>query len=172
MNRPTFHLWLEPEGELGERLRDAILRIGETHGGPAFEPHMTLLPLLSGTQEELEQTASALAATVPPVELELLQPDYSDTYFQCVFLRIAETQGLLAARAAASGMFGHGEGPFMPHLSLLYGDHPQAERASIAGSIDRTLGNQRFVARRVVLIRAYSEDPADWHRIASPAFSG
>ena len=55
-------------------------------------------------------------------------------YYQCVYLLVDKTEGVLAAGAAARKAFGITTGPSMPHLSLLYSDIPQEERAKVGAA--------------------------------------
>ena len=52
-------------------------------------------------------------------------------YYQCVYLSVAKDEGAMAAAATAREVFGITTGPYMPHLSLLYSDIPQEERAKV-----------------------------------------
>ncbi len=56
----------------------------------------------------------------------------STTVFQCVFVLVHPDEEVQRAAAAARRAFGLGDGPgYTPHLSLLYADIPQEERAEL-----------------------------------------
>ena len=48
-----FHLWLMPTGGTCERLAAIIRHLSQKHGGPLFEPHVTLLGGMEGEGEEI-----------------------------------------------------------------------------------------------------------------------
>jgi hypothetical protein len=54
----------------------------------------------------------------------------------------------------------------MPHLSLVYGTYPEAERRRVVSTLPDSL-RLNFLAHSVDLIRATSDEPRDWHTVAS-----
>ena len=53
---------------------------------PVFEPHISLIGNLQGTEEELIQKSEELAQQLEPFEAVLTQASYRDTHFQCLFM--------------------------------------------------------------------------------------
>ena len=165
----SFHLWLEPTEEAASRLRREIDRLAKAHGATAFEPHVTLLPFLQGTEAELVERTQRLAARLRPWRLQLTGAGTGEDYYQCVFMRVAQEPALEAARAVACEVFAHPGGTFMPHLSLLYGDHDGPTRNAIAASVPADL-QLEFAVQGITLLRSDSDDPQDWQQVATPRF--
>lgn len=63
-----------------------------------------------------------------------------EQFFQCVFL-LAETESaLMSANKLCRQHFGHStEGEYMPHLSLVYGNHPMELRQQLQAKLSEEL---------------------------------
>lgn len=126
MNEPSakgLSLWLMPEGAVREGLAALIDRLATRLGTAAFVPHVTLLPGLSGLEEEeVLDRARVIAAELRPLPLAFSGVDGSDTHFRCLFLRVVASAALWEAHALASRHFAREpDETFDPHLSLVYG---------------------------------------------------
>jgi hypothetical protein len=55
MSRATYHLWIKPTGAVRDTLVQTIQELAHELGGPMFEPHVTLLGSLIGTEQEHTQ---------------------------------------------------------------------------------------------------------------------
>ena len=115
-------LWLVPEGRDAERLSALIDELAARHGTPRFAPHLTLLPLLGGAEDDVLKRAARLARELPPLEVRLVGPETRDEYFRRLLVRAEATPALREAHARAAARFGREADPtFLPHVSLLYG---------------------------------------------------
>lgn len=157
-----YHLWLVPAGKTLHRLRRIIDDLAEAHSGPAFTPHVTLLSPLVGEETSLIETNRRLAAGLSPFNLELTVPAAGTTFFQCIYMRVAENQSLSQARQAAAKAFALPTDDYMPHLSLYYGDASAERRAIILKAVPAR-AKCSFPVESIQLIRADSERPVDWH---------
>ncbi len=159
-------LWLVPEGAVRERLGRLIAELARRHGTPPFEPHVTLLGGLVLPEGEVLAGAQGLTRSLgrPCVQLTVL--DASDEYFRGLFVRVEETETLLAAHALAAQTFGGEAGPpFVPHLSLLYGHlTPDAKREALS-DLAGTFGTG-FEAGQLQVVRTEGP-PADWRVLAA-----
>src|SRR5262245_35383966 len=82
-------LWLMPqEGESQRRLADLIASLAQRLGTPRFEPHLTLLGGLEGSEADIVERTGALARMLRPIELHLHAIEGSDEYFRCVFVTV------------------------------------------------------------------------------------
>jgi 2'-5' RNA ligase len=168
----TYFLWLEPAGKAHELLATTIANLSQEHAGPRFDPHVTLLGDLAGTEAELSHRTRKLAQALPSIDLTLTVPAFQDQYFQCVFMCVEENARLLEAHMLARKVF-HKEDvpPYMPHLSLLYGLDARSLKEQIIGTLPASL-NLRFTASAVTLLRAGGSNPKDWRKVQTFAFSG
>ncbi|HEV8329445.1 MAG TPA: 2'-5' RNA ligase family protein [Nitrospiraceae bacterium] len=168
----TYFLWLEPTGKTHELLAKTIAHLSQEHGGPLFDPHVTILGDIAGQEEKLIHQTEKLAHCLSPFDLTLTVPEFQDQYFQCVFMRVEETSTLLEAHTLARKVF-HKEDapPYMPHLSLLYGSYARSLKEQIIGTVSTSLSVQ-FTASAVTLFRVEGSSPKDWRKVRTFGFSG
>jgi 2'-5' RNA ligase len=167
MAEPSYHLWWKPAGEASTRLAQAIEELAQMLRAPVFQPHVTLLGNLIGTEADHHERARALAQQLDPFPIVLTKPAYGDQYFQCIFMKVEETASVMNAHAAAKRLCPHAEAPpYLPHLSLVYGQYPVEVKKAIIMHLPSHL-TMSFDASTVYLIRADSREPKDWHQIAA-----
>jgi len=157
-----YHLWLVPEGDGLHRLQGVVDRLAEAHNGPVFTPHVTLLSGLAADEPSLIETNRRLAAGLETFNLDLTVPEAGTTFFQCIYMRVAENPSLSRVRQAAGEAFALPADNYMPHLSLYYGDAPADHRATILMAVPAEAKGS-FPVKSIQLIRADSERPVDWH---------
>ena len=67
--------------------------------------------------------------------LRLDHVSQSTSVYQCVFILVRKDEEVLRTAAAAQRAFGEGDGTgYMPHLSLIYADISQEERAKLVNT--------------------------------------
>ena len=157
----TYHLWLTPTGKAYDSLTKTITDLSKTYHAPVFEPHVTLLGSLPGTEVEISARSSQLGASLQPFDIQLTEPAYGDQYFQCVYLEVQKTPAMMNAHELARTLFAKDPSPHMPHLSVLYGHYSIELKDKIAATLPTTL-RLSFTVDTFDLIRARSEDPKDW----------
>lgn len=163
-----FSIWLVPPKPLHTKLTAIVEKLAREYGGPVFEPHLTLIGGVPMDEEPLIEKARQLATQAAPLELELEAVAFSTTYFQSVFVRVKPTVPLLELNVMASEMFAVPNTLFMPHLSLLYGEHPMAIRAEAAATV--VLEPEKFVVDHMTVIPA-TFDPKGWTHQAELPFT-
>jgi 2'-5' RNA ligase len=161
---PTYHLWLTPTGKAYDILMKTITDLSHAYQAPVFEPHVTLMGSLPGTEKDISVRALELETALPPFDIQLSEPAYGDQYFQCVFLKVQETPAIMNAHELARRLFVKDPSPYMPHLSLLYGDYSIELKDKITSTLSQTL-RLTFTVDTFDLIQARSEDPKDWTSI-------
>ena len=167
-----YHLWLVPAGHAFNRLQGVVDRLAEAYDGPVFTPHITLLSGLAADEVSLIETNRRLAAELEPFKLDLTVPEAGTTYFQCIYMRVAENPSLSRTRKAAGKAFGLPADEYMPHLSLYYGDASSDRRETMLAAVPAHAKGS-FTVQAIQLIRADSERPVDWHCIdQAPLGSG
>ena len=155
----AYDILARPIGELAKELNS-----------PVFEPHVTLIGSLEGTEEELVQQTEEFARQLEPFTMVLTEPSYSDEHFQCIFMLVEQTAPIMNAYALARDFFQKPNQVFVPHLSLAYGSYPESRKRLI---IDKLPPDVRacFDASALYLIRSDTPDPKDWHQIAAVRIS-
>jgi 2'-5' RNA ligase len=157
---------LVPTGEVRQRLAETILDLSRQYAAPAFEPHVTLAGGIVGPAREVASKIRDLARRIPPFTVRLTEVTGLDEYFRCLFVRVAITHPIMRANKAAREVFHLAkQPPFMPHLSLLYGNLPSSVKERIVASLGRQF-ELEFEARslHLYLIRGA---PQAWRRVVS-----
>ena len=169
---PTLSLWIVPPDPLLDALREAVARFAGLTGTPPFEPHVTLLGDLRGSPRGAHPLARELAEAVAPFVVRFEGLAAGDSFFRSVYLRVAPSEELFAARRAAerlfAGQFGAGkrEEAFEPHLSLAYGADDRTREALLAEARRLNLDSRSFPANRITLAHSSSEIPIEqWSRV-------
>lgn len=158
-----YTLWLMPKGEHYNRFADLIKRLAHQHGGPVFEPHVTLLGDVELSELETIERTQQLAQGQKPFPITLRQIDYQDYHFRALFVRAEITKSLLSLHNRAKEIFGMQDiPPYMPHLSLLYGNYPNELKEKIISEIGREQTAQ-FEVSIVYLIKG--GEVKDWQII-------
>jgi len=161
---PTYHYWFKPGGEAYRILTRTIRNLATELQAPVFEPHISLIGNLQGTEEELIQKSEELAQQLEPFEAVLTQASYRDTHFQCLFMLVEKTPALMKAHARAIDFFRRTNQDFMPHVSLVYGTYPEAQKKLVIDNLPPQV-KTTFKVTGLYLVRANSPDPKDWHEI-------
>ena len=170
MSAVTYHLWLKPSGEVRDRLAALIQQLAGQLGTPAFEPHVTLLGSLVGTEPDHLRRADQLARQLRVFKVAPTEPGYLAEHFRCLFMLITQTPAIMGANAVARRIFGGPPDNYMPHLSLVYGSLPQARKKEIIEVLPNDVRTS-FEVRAVRLVKAGSDDPRDWQEIQVFPFS-
>ena len=160
----SYALWLLPGGELYDGLARIIADLSRKHGAPEFEPHVTLLSHIPGAEGAVAAHCERLADRIEPYSIRLTKLDQLNEYYRCLFVRVLETPAVVGANSEARDVFGLQQGPpYMPHLSLLYGDFSEATKHRIIESL-RKSWDLEFSVDRFHLIDGRG-GPADWRRL-------
>jgi len=164
--RTSFALWLVPEKRVFRRLAAAIRELSQEHSTPVFAPHVTLVSSIVGPERTVLEKSARLTKRLGPLVIRLAGLDGLTEYFRCLFVRVQQTDNVMRANRLARGIFQvHNQSPYMPHLSLVYGNLGGETKGKIIAAI----GNRFDLAFRVrsldvVLIRA---EVSQWRRVAS-----
>jgi 2'-5' RNA ligase len=165
MNATSYHLWLKPSGEAYDLLDGTIRHLARELGTSAFEPHVTLLASLDGSEEQHLRRTEDLARELRPTRFVLTEPRYLDEHFRCLFMLVEPSAEVIRYHAVAARRFGKPAADFMPHLSLVYGSFPESRKQEIIAALPPAIRTS-FTVASVILLRAESAEPRDWHEIA------
>ncbi|KAJ2768816.1 hypothetical protein IWQ56_002794 [Coemansia nantahalensis] len=177
---PKYSLWLSPPGAspASQAVAAAIDKLSSALGGPRFPPHATLFsPVRADSDakalEQVEHYAAKLrrqlGADTAGIPVEVDSVAAGSTYYQCVFLKGPASEALAAANAAAREQWGAaGQEPFMPHVSLVYGDHPADAlpglQTQAAEALPKDLAALSYVATEIRIV-ATSGQCEQWHEV-------
>jgi len=164
-----YSLWLMPTGDVYVRLAEIISHLSKEYNTPQFEPHITLIGEIEGSEQEIMSKTKQLLSATNQFPINLTQVDYLNQYFRCLFLRADETVGLMDANKRAREIFSRQYDPkFMPHLSLMYGDFTLELKEQIIRETGRNF-NINFNVPSVHLFSTNGE-PKDWYRVTEFPF--
>ena len=159
-----YSIWLRPSGEIDDELSELIARLSRQFATSAFPPHVTLLGELEGDENALGALAARLAGTLAPFDVTLTTLNYLSDYYRCLFIQAAATPALLAASDEARRIFGREQDPpFMPHLSLMYGDFDIETKQRIIASLGR--GHRAEFRASALHLFCTTGDPRNWRRV-------
>jgi 2'-5' RNA ligase superfamily len=160
-----FMTWLVPaSGPEGDRLAATIDKLAAEHGGPRFQPHVTVVATFDSAKDAAAQTLSSLVADVPPVELTFVTIGHEQTYFRSLYLIAAPSTQLQELQRAGQRAWGLTPLPHLPHLSLLYSDLAEERKRPIIGGLDIALP----LTARFDAVELWVREPRgvrDWYRV-------
>jgi len=164
MQPVKYSLWLMPTGELSARLTEIIEDLSHDRPDLRFEPHVTLLGGLSGSELEFSSKTREVASVIKPYQIRLDKVDYLDEFFRSLFIRVEPTRPVLEANRKARLIFHRQqETGYLPHLSLMYGDFLSLTKEQIISRIGREF-QRRFEVCAIYLYSTEGE-PKHWHRV-------
>jgi 2'-5' RNA ligase len=166
-----YHLWLKVSGTSYEVLSNLIHGLAERLSAPVFEPHVTLLGHLEGSERDHIQRAKKLGERLAPFWIALGNASYQSEYFKCLSLKVNESAPIMTAHAIACDVFQRTREKYMPHLSLVYGTYPEARKREIIAGLSRPV-RASLPVRSLYLIRGETEDPKDWSEILTIPMTG
>jgi 2'-5' RNA ligase len=166
---PTYHLWLKPSDRAYDVLARTIRDLADELHLAGFEPHVTLLAYLDGTEAEHRRRAEELASRLSSFECVLTKAAYLDEHFRCLFMVVDPTPDIMICHTRAAEAFDKSPEPYMPHVSLVYGTLPESQKKEIIARLAPEV-RAPFVVERLILLKSESAEPKDWHEIAEYPF--
>jgi 2'-5' RNA ligase len=161
---PSYHLWVKPMGAAYALLAETIHTLARELDTPPFEPHVTLLASLQGSEADHRQRAERLSRLLRPARFVLTEPAYLDEHFRCLFMLVEQTQEVMGYHASALGVFGRPKEEYMPHVSLVYGSLPESRKKDVIARLPAEIRSS-FDVTSLVLLKADSPSPKDWHEL-------
>jgi len=140
--------WLLPAPPAREYFRSMIEQLAQRFDAPGFEPHLTLY----GTAFDVAHL-DALGGMPTPgsVELEIERIAFSEKYTKTLFVQFKQQTRLTELSAAVARALGNENGHELnPHLSLIYKELPNEEKAELARTINLPFDRVRFDAMKAV----------------------
>lgn len=174
---PSFvghSLWMMPRAgtPAAAAFDKAIASQAEALSSPTFQPHVSLVAGLMEPIEEIQPKFQELCRSLPRLRARVDDVVAGSLYFQSVYCKLAtgdEPDGVVAANKAAQDALapppaGGERAPYMPHLSLVYGDFDDETRARAASAVRDDLVGMEFEIDRVQLWSTQGF-VADWYMV-------
>jgi len=135
-NPISYSIWLMPEGNIKDQLKNTIYSLSTDFGGPLFEPHITLVSSFLGSEKELLQKTEIISKKIKPFEIFFGHISYLDNFFRSLFITVKVSIELKTARDIACKELNCNDNDYMPHLSLTYGDYSKKEKEKMISTVD------------------------------------
>lgn len=157
MKATGISLWLMPEGKMYEELASLIKKLAERNNAPIFQPHVTLLGEIKESQEAVISKTQKIAKQHTPFTVSFTHIDFEDYFFRALFLKAQKSDVLSRLNSKTREVFAmSGLPPYMPHLSLLYGDF----LTPLKENIIRELGREQqysFLVNAISVVHSQGE---------------
>lgn len=157
-----YSIWLIPPEPVYSKVQQVINSLAEKYQSPIIEPHITVLGKIEKDFPEIKENIVKLTRSLQPLHLKLGPISFSTTYYQSVFVRIESSAELLALNLRAKQIFERKNDVYMPHASLLYGDHNMKFREKVASGLQLPMLD--FVVKKLVVVPSLP-DPKDWKHL-------
>lgn len=165
----TYALWLQPNGDIAYKLQERIKKLSKKYNTPIFAPHVTLISSLTASETELVSLTNTLASSLHPFELILTKAGYQNNFYKSLFIHIKNNGVLNEMHETACQLFDQPDpAPYLPHLSLLYGDLDRNEKERILNIIGREF-HIHFSVNSIVLMKI-EDRPEQWKKIETAVF--
>ena len=166
MKTKGYSIWLIPKGNIYKKLSNIIGGLSLQHSSPIFEPHVTLLGGIIGNQEEIIANTKKLALIIKPYKVQLAGVDFIDYYLKALFLKAIGTKSVLKPNEKTCAIFKmKNNGEYLPHLSLIYGDFPEALKKEVIENENLRSLKANFIVDMIYLFKTEGE-VRDWKKIA------
>lgn len=157
-----YSIWLIPRGAVYHKLDHLISLLSKSYRTPNFEPHVTLIGGVTGSENEILEKTAQLASLLRLFQIKLTQVNHFDEYFRCLFVRVEEVKPIVEANAKAREIFGKKDDlEYLPHLSLVYGNLTPETKEEIIAKIGRKF-DLRFEVKSFSLFSTQGE-VKDWY---------
>ena len=163
-----YSIWIIPPQSVFNELSKVINDLSIEYKGPVFKPHMTVLGNIDRELGDIQKAVETVANDTERLSLSLGPVSFSTTYFQSVLVRVNSIAQLMQLNLDIKKLLDIENNVFMPHMSLMYGNHDMETREKIAAKIK--LQSTSFVANEIVIIPEKSE-PKEWEPIVTISFA-
>ncbi|KAL9455844.1 hypothetical protein AB3S75_005133 [Citrus x aurantiifolia] len=172
-NKKGFYsVWAIPPDEVRARVKKLMEGLRSEFGGPQFEPHVTVVGAMSLTADDALEKFKSACNGLKAYNCTVNRVATGTFFYQCVFLLLHPTPEVAEPSSHCCGHFGYKSStPYMPHLSLLYGDLTDDEKKIAqekAHKLDEGIGSLSFPITRLQLWKTDTEDTTlkSWEMVA------
>lgn len=178
MENPTaeegvFSVWAMPPEQKRAPFRQIMEKLRIEFGGPAFEPHVTVVGAQRLKKAEACAMLEAACTAMSSYTCRLTDIAGGTFFYQCVYALVEQTPQVMEANLQANRCFGVDENarPYMPHLSLLYGDLSDEDKLkakAMAKTLCHLIQNTEFQVSSLCLYKTDTHDKSlrSWEKVA------
>ncbi|KAG8086114.1 hypothetical protein GUJ93_ZPchr0010g10511 [Zizania palustris] len=103
----VYSVWAIPPEPVRERLRGIMGGLRAAHGGPAFEPHATVVGAIRLRRSAAIEALRTAAAGIRPYTARVAGVACGDFFYQCVYLLLEPNPEVVEASDHCCGHFGY-----------------------------------------------------------------
>uniref|UniRef100_A0A6N2KNW9 Cyclic phosphodiesterase n=1 Tax=Salix viminalis TaxID=40686 RepID=A0A6N2KNW9_SALVM len=168
----VYSVWAIPPEDVGARLKRLMAGLTSEFGGPQFEPHVTVVGAITLTEQDALEKFNSACDGLQAYNATVDRVATGTFFYQCVYLLLHPMPEVVEASAHCTGHFGYKSStPYMPHLSLLYGDLTDDEKKKAqekAGTLDESINGLSFPITHLALWKTDTQDLTlkSWEKIA------
>jgi hypothetical protein len=157
-------VWLMPAPGDEARLQGIVEDLAGRFASPLFQPHLTLLEEQEHELVELAAACRMVAAGTDVFRADIQRVDAGQLYFRSLYALFPAEGPLVALRRGmVEALSIEPPGPFMPHISLLYGVEPGVEKEQARIALERDLAGVPVCFDRISVVASAKIIPvADW----------
>ncbi|KAI3495395.1 hypothetical protein L1887_37733 [Cichorium endivia] len=169
--KDVYSVWALPPEDVTERLKKLMVGLRSEFGGPEFEPHVTAVGAISLTEDDARDKLKKACEGLKSYNATVEKVATGTFFYQCVFLLLHPTTEVMETGAHCWNHFGYKSStPYMPHLSILYGDLTDEEKKRAqekANALDQTVESLSFPIVRLALYKTDTEDKTlkSWKKV-------
>ncbi|PJC80795.1 hypothetical protein CO009_01100 [Candidatus Shapirobacteria bacterium CG_4_8_14_3_um_filter_35_11] len=164
-----YSLWFLPEESINKKYQKIISGIASSYRTQEFKPHVTLIKHLELKEKEVLSFTNELIKWLKPTKTKFMELGYSDRRYRSLYITVLKTQELLKAHNKANQIFEHKEEPFMPHLSIVYGELPLDDKLNIIKSL-KPLNKEFFTLDKLVVYDVTEANADLWKEVGYYGF--
>lgn len=144
-----------PSDDAMDRVKKLMKGLRSEFGGPEVEPHVTVVGLTMLTEEDAVKRFRSAVDGMKAYAAKVERVATGTSYYQCVYLLLEPSPEVVEASVHCSSHFGYKSStPYMPHMSLIYGDLSDKEKKAAqekANIMDECINKWEFTITRLVL---------------------
>lgn len=157
-----YSVWLNIPQPLKSELSKKIEILSKKFIGPVFEPHITVVSDIDRDLEEIKSALKTLSVNFHPLDLSLGEVSYSTTFFQNVLVRVNANNELMELNLNLKKQLNLENKPYMPHISLLYGDQSMKVREEACSLLE--FAETNFKVTEIVIVPE-TPNPSEWKTV-------
>lgn len=165
--------WILASHEDEALLASHLGSLARRHGAPLFHPHLTLIGDIPAPPESLFEATDRLAAGAAGFTAPVIDIVTGEAFFRSFYALFEAPAALAELRMEAAQTLSLDPGPFMPHVSLLYGAVPERPKQESAARTRAALQGRAIRFDRLALVNSSNDVPlADWRVLRERRLGG
>jgi 2'-5' RNA ligase len=159
-----YSLFLLPEEGINKKYQKIISNVAASYRTQEFKPHVTLIKNLKLKEKDILLLTNKLIKWFKPIKTKLMKFGNSDRKYRSLYITVLKTPELLKAHNKANQIFEHKEEPFMPHISIVYGELPLDDKLDIIEGL-KPLDKDFFIMDKLVVYDITEENADLWKEV-------